>query len=118
MHEIAWLFPEHEFGRPWKWSNRQCFDALLFLLVSGLNWCDLPKTFPSKSVVHQRFQRWAKGGVLKKVLNYCRRQAKASPVLFMDARMKSAKKGRADWASWENKKQENDARGQRARETA
>lgn len=67
---IADLFPELEprprGGRP-PYSNRACLEGILFVLLTGCRWKDLPKHFPSKSVCHQRFQLWANLGIFQQV---------------------------------------------------
>jgi transposase len=49
---------------PWKGvgrkpkSNRECLHALLYLLVAGIGWELLPKSFPSYKTVQRRLKRW------------------------------------------------------------
>ncbi len=62
------LFPDPERtlagGRP-PHLNRDCFEGILFVLLSGCRWKDLPPHFPSKSVCHQRFKLWAEQGLFE-----------------------------------------------------
>ena len=44
-------------GRPPK-SNRECFHALLYVLVGGISWELLPRGFPSYKTVQRRLKRW------------------------------------------------------------
>jgi transposase len=44
-------------GRPPK-GNRECFHALLYVLVSGIPWEMLPRGFPSYKTVQRRLKRW------------------------------------------------------------
>jgi transposase len=44
-------------GRPPK-GNRECFHALLYVLVSGLPWEMLPPCFPSSKTIQRRLKRW------------------------------------------------------------
>ena len=44
-------------GRPPK-GNRECFHALLYVLVSGISWELLPRGFPSYKTVQRRLKRW------------------------------------------------------------
>ena len=39
-------------------ANRDCFHALLYVLVSGIPWEMLPLGFPSYKTVQRRLQRW------------------------------------------------------------
>lgn len=62
------LFPDKTVsakgGRP-SCRNRNCFEGILFVLISGSRWKDLPNHFPSKSVCHQRFQQWVEDGLFQ-----------------------------------------------------
>jgi transposase len=62
------LFPDPEQtsagGRP-PHPNRACFEGILFVLISGCRWKDLPSCFPSKSVCHARFKRWTESGLFQ-----------------------------------------------------
>ena len=51
-------------GRP-ACPNRDCFEGILFVLLSGCRWKDLPGGFPSKSVCHQRFTLWSEQGLFE-----------------------------------------------------
>ncbi|HYQ91684.1 MAG TPA: transposase [Candidatus Competibacteraceae bacterium] len=44
-------------GRPPK-SNRDCFHALMYVLVSGIPWELLPAGFPSAKTGQRRLKRW------------------------------------------------------------
>ena len=44
-------------GRPPK-SNRDCFHALLYVLVAGISWELLPAGFPSHKTVQRRLTVW------------------------------------------------------------
>jgi transposase len=39
-------------------GNRECFHALLYLLIAGIGWELLPKCFPSYKTVQRRLTRW------------------------------------------------------------
>jgi len=62
------LFPDKTVsakgGRPSR-LNRDCFEGILFVLITGSRWKDLPDHYPSKSVCHQRFQKWAEEGLFQ-----------------------------------------------------
>jgi transposase len=48
-------------------NNRLFLNAVLYRYRVGMPWRDLPSYFGNWSVVHTRFSRWAKKGVLLKV---------------------------------------------------
>lgn len=65
---ISDLFPDPEpsplGGRP-PHPNRRCFEGILFVLLTGCRWKDLPDGLPSKSVCHQRFKLWVETGAFR-----------------------------------------------------
>jgi len=48
-------------------ETRALLDAVLYVLTTGCQWRQLPKDFPSKSVVHDYFICWDRDGVLARV---------------------------------------------------
>ena len=40
------------------YSNRECLHALLYVLIAGIGWEFLPKSFPSYKTVQRRLKRW------------------------------------------------------------
>ena len=65
---ISDLFPDRTMtsngGRP-PCSNRDCFEGILFVLITGIRWKDLPNYYPSKSVCHERFKQWSDAGLFQ-----------------------------------------------------
>lgn len=54
-------------GRP-NAPDRQLFEGILWVLVTGSRWRDLPKKiYPAKSSCHRRFQEWNRDGSWAKV---------------------------------------------------
>ena len=39
-------------------SNRACLHALLYVLIAGIGWELLPKSFPRSKTVQRRLKRW------------------------------------------------------------
>jgi transposase len=89
--------PRPRGGRP-PHSHRACLEGILFVLVTGCRWKDLPRWLPSKSVCHQRFKLWVETGVFQRVwrrlleLKADLRQLDLGTLLG-DATFVSAKKG-------------------------
>ena len=50
-------------------DNRLFFDALIHMARAGCPWPDLPKEFGKWNSVFKRYDRWAKSGVLNKILD-------------------------------------------------
>ena len=51
-------------------DNRLFLDALLYRYRVGIPWRDLPDYFGNWLVIHTRFSRWAKSGVIENVFKY------------------------------------------------
>jgi transposase len=49
-------------------DNRLFMDAVLWIARTGAPWPDLPERFGKYDTVYQRFNRWAKSGVLARVM--------------------------------------------------
>ena len=88
--------PQHP-GRP-RASERGLFDGILWVLVTGSRWSELPKDYPAKSSCHRRFQQWSTDGSwvrLRKALTrrlHQRKKLKLSEG-FIDGSFIKAKKG-------------------------
>jgi putative transposase len=54
-------------GRPMIHSYRVIFDAILYVLVSGVQWRLLPHDFPPWQTVYYHFLKWQNDGTYKKV---------------------------------------------------
>ena len=48
-------------------DNRLFVEAVLYRYRAGIPWTDLPERFGDPKIVHQRFGRWAKSGVLARI---------------------------------------------------
>lgn len=55
------------FGRP-PADTRQVFEAVLFMLHTGMQWRFLPRSFPPKSTVHDYLRRWCQRDSFRKLL--------------------------------------------------
>jgi len=54
-------------GRP-RADDRTTINAIIFVLVTGCRWTELPATYGSKSTAHRRFQDMQQKGIWKKIL--------------------------------------------------
>src|SRR4051794_35325901 len=59
-------WPRKATGRP-PAHRRRTFNGVIFRMRTGCQWSELPAKYGPKSTVHDWFQRWAAGGVLKKI---------------------------------------------------
>jgi len=48
-------------------SDRDFFEALLYLARTGVPWRDLPSEFGAWDAVYNRFRRWARSGGLRRL---------------------------------------------------
>ena len=62
---FQWHPPSQEGGRP-QVHPRDCLEGILWVLVTGSRWKDLPRAYPSKATCHRRFQKWTEQGLLRK----------------------------------------------------
>ena len=54
-------------GRP-RADDRTMINAIIFVLITGCRWIDLPARYGSKSSAHRRFQDLQQKGIWKKIL--------------------------------------------------
>ena len=104
--KIEYLIPEQGRGRP-RTRDREILDAIIYVLTTGCQWDNLPKEFPPKSTVHDRFKAWEKEKFFKRLLKYLRRMLPENTVYYIDTAIRMAKKGRQDFTSWQNQRQQN-----------
>ena len=114
---IEFLFPVHRIGGPRKWTDREMFESMMFILSTGCRWEELPNSYPPKSTVFDRFQLWVRKKLFQRVLRALRVQLPLASVYYLDATLKSAKKGRQHFASGKNKRQQDKPRDGRKRLT-
>ena len=55
-------------GRP-RSDDRTTINVILFVLITGCRWIDLPVQYGSKSSAHRRFQNFQQKGIWKKILS-------------------------------------------------
>ena len=48
-------------------ESRQIFEAIVYVLRTGIQWKALPKEYGSSSSIHRYFQRWEKEGFFLKL---------------------------------------------------
>lgn len=85
------------FGRP-RADTRAVFEAILFMLHTGMQWKFLPRTFPPKSTVHDYLKRWSRSEAFRKLFARVLRQLIQTGRVdldecFIDATFAAAKGG-------------------------
>lgn len=84
-------------GRPWH-DTRAVLNGVLWVLVTGAQWRELPEKYPPFQTCHRRFQNWIRSGKLEQALKLLAEHLHAQGKLnleeaFVDATFASAKKG-------------------------
>ena len=51
-------------------DNRLFVEAVVFRLRAGVPWRDLPERFGDWKIAYQRFSRWAKSGVFRRIFKF------------------------------------------------
>ena len=55
-----------QYGRP-RAGEREVFEAILFVLHTGIQWKHLPRTFPPKSTVHDYLKAWSQSDAFRRI---------------------------------------------------
>lgn len=89
-----------KYGRP-RASEREVFEAVLFVLHTGIQWKYLPRTFPPKSTVHDYLQAWSRSDTFRQVfatiISSLIQEGRVNlEECFIDATFAAAKGGGAD----------------------
>jgi len=63
---FPWQPPSKQGGRP-RVHPRDCLEGVLWILVNGARWKELPKVYPSRATCHRRHAEWSRDGTLMKV---------------------------------------------------
>ncbi|MEM0080126.1 MAG: IS5 family transposase [Nitrososphaerota archaeon] len=62
------LPPRAKTGRP-RIDDRLVLNGILYVLVTGCRWMDMPSRYGHYSTAFRRFKRWMELGVWKQILN-------------------------------------------------
>ena len=54
--------PSHAKGGRPRLSDRRAFEAIVYVLRTGIQWNALPRELGASSTVHARFQEWERAG--------------------------------------------------------
>lgn len=84
-------------GRP-ACDDRAVLNGILWVLLTGATWMDLPTRYPSRATCHRRFQKWCRDGTLKRIFQALVKQLDDRNKVhwnevFIDGTFRSAKKG-------------------------
>ncbi|MEM3539107.1 MAG: transposase [Nitrososphaerales archaeon] len=65
---IRSLLPRARVGRP-RIDDRRVLNGILYVLVTGCRWMDMPCRYGHYSTAFRRLKRWMELGVWKQILN-------------------------------------------------
>jgi|SRR5687768_3575023 transposase len=94
--------PERRFRHPGRkrWDERACLEGILYVLVHGIPWAELPRIdgFPSGQTCWRRLDEWEKAGVWPQLLARLQASLAAAERIdwsraIVDATIVPAKKG-------------------------
>jgi len=65
---MGWMFPKHKgAGRPMTLDLREVFNAILYVMVSGCQWRNLPNDLPNPKSVYYHFRKWSRDGTWRRM---------------------------------------------------
>lgn len=59
--------PSHARGGRPRICDRKAFEAMIYILRTGMQWNALPKEMGASSTVHERFQEWERAGLFERL---------------------------------------------------
>ncbi len=62
------LPPKAREGKP-RADDRAIMNAILFVLITGCRWIDIPREYGDDSTANRRLRRWEKEGVWKRIMD-------------------------------------------------
>jgi len=106
LDDVKWnvieplLPPPAKEGRP-RADDRAIVNGILFVLITGCRWIDLPREYGDDSTANRRLKNWEKQGVWKKIMDaliangYSKGRVQIDE-FSIDSSTIEAKKGRRD----------------------
>lgn len=55
-------------GRP-RSDDRKTVNGIIYVLITGCRWREMPEKYGSKSTAHRRLQNWQQNEIWKKILS-------------------------------------------------
>jgi len=63
------LPPPARTGRP-RSNDRMILDGIIYVLITGCRWREIPKQYGTKSTAHRRLQNWQQNNIWKNSLSH------------------------------------------------
>jgi putative transposase len=65
---MEWMFPKRKgAGRPMELTLREVFNAMLYVMVTGCQWHNLPHDLPNPKSVYYHFRKWSLNGTWQRI---------------------------------------------------
>jgi len=102
------LPPKARTGRP-RADDRRTINGILYVLVTGCRWMDMPLKYSSYKTCWRRLKIWSREGVWAKVLEALASRAYAEgklslDIVAVDSTTIKARKGGSSWATMDVKR--------------
>lgn len=74
LDDVRWsriepfLPPKAKEGKP-RADDRRTVNGILYVLVTGCRWVDMPRRYGDDSTANRRLRRWEDGGVWKRIMD-------------------------------------------------
>jgi putative transposase len=66
-------------------DDRKTISGIIFVIRNGLRWRDVPNEYGNHKTIYNRFIRWSKLGVFKKIFSELSAEAEEPEQIMMDA---------------------------------
>lgn len=64
---LEWMLPKASRGRPLELDMRKVINAILYVLVTGCQWRNLPNDFPNPHSVYYHYRKWCLDGTWQRI---------------------------------------------------
>lgn len=64
---LEWMLPKASRGRPVELDMRRVINAILYVLVTGCQWRNLPNDFPNPHSVYYHYRKWCLDGTWQRI---------------------------------------------------
>jgi transposase len=66
--EIKTFLPVKKKTRPRKWTDHEIINGIMYILVTGCQWRNLPSDMPPWKTVYRYFREWRDNGIISRIL--------------------------------------------------
>jgi transposase len=77
------LPPKAKEGKP-RADDRSILNGILFVLITGCRWIDIPREYGDDSTANRRLRRWEREGVWKRIMDALINEGYANGVIEIE----------------------------------